>query len=250
MLYGYARVSTQGQRLERQIRNIEAYAGDRKIKMFHDKFTGATTDRPAYNKLKSMVKHGDTIVFDSVSRMSRDAESGFNDYMWLLSQGINLIFLKERHIDTDVYRNMQKQQIKIADTGNAMTDNLVKSILAALNEFQEAQLKETIKIAFLQSEKELHDIRTRIAEGIREVKTANETKPESERVQIGRKAGTKIESKRSRDSKPMIRALSKDFDGNMPDKEIMERLGLSRNSYYKYKRELRAEDAALKPEAV
>lgn len=250
MLYGYARVSTQGQRLERQVRNIEAYAGDRKIKIFHDKYSGASIDRPAYNRLKSIVKKGDTIVFDSVSRMSRNAEDGFGDYLWLLSQEINLVFLKERHIDTDVYRNMQKQQIKIADTGNVMTDNLVKSILAALNEFQEAQLKETIRIAFEQAEKELLDIRQRISEGIRETKLNNEMLPENERKQIGRKGGSKIESKRSRDSKPMIRALSKDFDGGMSDKEIMERLNLSRNSYYKYKKELRAEDAALKPEAV
>ena len=49
----------------------------------------------------------------------------------------------------------------------------------------------------------------------------------------------------------MIRALSKDFDGSMSDKELMGRLNLSRNSYYKYKKELREADAALiKPEAV
>ena len=128
MLYGYARVSTQGQRLERQIRNIEAYAGDRKIKIFHDKFTGATTDRPAYNRLKSMVKQGDVIVFDSVSRMSRDAESGFNDYMWLLSKGVDLVFLKEPHINTSAYKNMQREKTAIVATGNANTDEFIRAI--------------------------------------------------------------------------------------------------------------------------
>lgn len=251
MLYGYARVSTQGQRLERQIRNIEAYAGDRKIKIFHDKFTGATTDRPAYNRLKSMVKQGDVIVFDSVSRMSRDAESGFNDYMWLLSKGVDLVFLKEPHINTSAYKNMQREKTAIVATGNANTDEFIRAITKAIDDFQKKQLEQQIRIAFEQAEKELLDIRQRISEGIRETKLNNEMLPENERKQIGRKGGSKVESKRSRDSKPMIRALSKDFDGSMSDKELMGRLNLSRNSYYKYKKELREADAALiKPEAV
>ena len=36
--------------------------------------------------------------------------------------------------------------------------------------------------------------------------------------------------------------MSKDFDGNMKDTEIMEMLKLARNTYYKYKRELNTTD--------
>ena len=43
-------------------------------------------------------------MFDSVSRMSRDAEEGFQVYQDLYKKGIELIFLKEHHIDTMTYK--------------------------------------------------------------------------------------------------------------------------------------------------
>lgn len=43
----------------------------------------------------SKVQPGDTIVFDSVSRMSRDEEEGFKDYKALYEKGVILIFLNE-----------------------------------------------------------------------------------------------------------------------------------------------------------
>ena len=47
---------------------------------------------------------GDTVVFDSVSRMSRNAEEGFSLYEDLYNKGIQLVFLKEHHIDTKTYK--------------------------------------------------------------------------------------------------------------------------------------------------
>lgn len=51
------------------------------------------------------VKPGDIIIFDSVSRMARDAEEGFEEYQKLYAMGVELIFLQEPHINTEVYRN-------------------------------------------------------------------------------------------------------------------------------------------------
>lgn len=56
--------------------------------------------------------------------------------------------------------------------------------------------------------------------------------------QLGRKQGDKLITKKSVDMKPIIKRLSKDFDGNLSDKLIMQQTGLARNTYYKYKREL------------
>ena len=73
-LYGYARVSTQSQRLLRQTRSIEEYAGDRKIeRIYKEKFTGTRLGRPEFKRRLKAVKPGDTIIFDGVSRMSRTA---------------------------------------------------------------------------------------------------------------------------------------------------------------------------------
>ena len=41
--------------------------------------------------------------------------------------------------------------------------------------------------------------------------------------------------------KKQILQLSKDFNGSLPDTELMKELGIARNTYYKYKRELRKE---------
>lgn len=109
-VYAYCRVSTQKQELQRQIDNIsKVYSNiDEYVS---DKYTGATTDRPNWNKLYKKLKTGDTIVFDSVSRMSRNATEGANLYEELYNNGINLIFLNEPYCNTDTYRQSAEQSI-------------------------------------------------------------------------------------------------------------------------------------------
>ena len=43
-------------------------------------YTGTSILRPEWSKLYRVLKDGDTVVFDSVSRMSRNAEEGFSLY--------------------------------------------------------------------------------------------------------------------------------------------------------------------------
>ena len=61
-----------------------------------------------------IVKAGDVIVFDAVSRMSRNAEEGFALYEELYSRGVELVFLKEHHIDTATYRQELQKQLEIS----------------------------------------------------------------------------------------------------------------------------------------
>ena len=91
-IYGYARISTMKQSIARQIDNIKAKYPDAVI--ITEEYTGTTTDRPAWNKLRKNLKAGDTVVFDEVSRMSRNAEEGFKLYETLFNEGVNLFFLK------------------------------------------------------------------------------------------------------------------------------------------------------------
>lgn len=238
-LFGYARVSTQSQRLDRQIRSITEYAGDRKIeKIFKEKYTGTKLDRPEFKRLLKEVKPGDTIIFDSVSRMSRTAEEGYQLYMELMAKGIELVFINEKHINTEYYKKMQAQKISIATSGKASVDKMIQTVLDAITEFQNDETKEKIRVAFEQSQKEVDDLHTRIAAGIKATQANNETLPESERKQIGRVSGQKVETKKAKEAKAKIRKMSKDFEGNMTDKEILEILSISRNSFYKYKKEM------------
>ncbi len=239
--YGYARVSTQTQRLDRQIKSITEYAGDRKIeRIYKEKFTGTRLDRPEFQRLLNVIEPGDTIIFDSVSRMSRTADEGYQLYMELLDNGVELVFINEPHISTEYYKKMQAKKISIATSGKESVDKLIKTVLDAITEFQNDETREKIRVAFEQSQKEVDDLHTRISAGIRATKANNIGLPETERKQIGRAFGQQIVTKKSVEAKDKIRKMSKYFDGNMTDQEIIEILQISRNSYYKYKRELKA----------
>lgn len=242
-IYGYARVSTKTQRLDRQMKNINDYCKEKRIEhIFKEKYTGTKTDRPQFRKLLSVLQEGDTVIFDSVSRMSRNAEEGYELYMELLQKGIDLVFLKEPHINTSYYKQMQAKKIQIASTGKKSADSLIQSILNAITDFQNEETKEKIRIAFEQAEKEVKDLHVRISEGIKTTQQLNKMLPEGQRKQIGQKKGNTFVTKKSIAMKENIRKMSKDFDGNMKDIEILNILPISRNTYYKYKKALFSEN--------
>lgn len=165
------------------------------------------------------------MVFDSVSRMSRNAEEGFSLYEDLYHKGIRLIFLKEHHIDTKTYKKALSGSI-------AMTGTNVDFILKGINEYLMALAKEQIKLAFEQSEKEVADLHQRTREGLVTAKLNGK--------QVGRKKGTGFETKKSKAAKEKIRIHCKAFGGTLDDVECMKMTGLARNTYYKYKRQIRA----------
>lgn len=219
--YGYARISTKKQSIERQIRNIKEYCDDAII--YQEAYTGTKIDRPEFDKMLKKVREGDTIVFDSVSRMSRNAEEGFNLYEELYNKGINLVFLKENYINTDVYKEALNGKVE-------MTGTDVDCILKGINEYFMILAKRQISIAFEQAQKEVDDLRRRTKEGLQTAKMKGK--------QVGHEAGTKLTTKRSIQAKEVIKKHSKDFNGTLTDIEVMKLTGLARNTYYKYKREL------------
>ena len=114
MIYGYCRVSTSKQSLKRQEDNIRALFPGAVI--YSDVYTGKTNDRPQFQKLLKKVLKGDTIIFDEVSRMSRNAREGFQDYLMLLSKGVELKFIKEPQIGgvNEALHKLMERQIKAA----------------------------------------------------------------------------------------------------------------------------------------
>lgn len=93
MVYGYARTSTPKQKILRQTENIKEYANKNDLtitEIFAEAYTGTSVDRPEFQKLLKKVKTGDIIIFDSVSRMSRDENEGFDLYTDLFNKGIQL----------------------------------------------------------------------------------------------------------------------------------------------------------------
>ena len=132
--YGYCRISRKTQNIERQIRNIKAVYPTAII--VQEAYTGTKVEgRKEFEKLLKAVRSGDTLVFDSVSRMSRNAEAGFALYRSFLEQGVELVFLKEPHINTAVYREAADKQIDTIRTGDDATDELMAAITNGINRY-------------------------------------------------------------------------------------------------------------------
>lgn len=222
MIYGYARISRKEQSIDRQVRNIKTTYPDAVI--VKESFTGTRMDRPEWMKLNKRVKPGDTIVFDSVSRMSRSSDEGVETYFELYERGVRLVFLKERYIDTDVYSENMKDKIEL--TGSDEDE-----IFIGLNKYFKKLAAKQIRISFDQSEKEVQDLRQRTKEGIVTARLNGK--------QIGQRSGSTLHVKKKEPAKEKILKYSKDFDGSLSDSECMKLVGISRNTYYKYKKELK-----------
>ncbi len=228
--YGYVRVSTMQQKTQRQIDNIKSF--DANAIIYEEKQSGKDIEnRAIFKKLLDKVKSGDTIIFDEVSRMSRNADEGYNLYMELMQQNINLVFLKERHIDTDEYKRRTQNHIARVSSSNEKMDNLINGILDLVADFEKENLKDNIRLAFQQAEHERLFLIKRVTEG----------KSRSEKPQ-GRPEGShNIKNDKAELIKKIIIEQSKDFDGKFSDAKIMKEYlqGVARNTYYKYKRELK-----------
>lgn len=222
MIYGYCRISRPQQNIERQHLNIIAEYPT--AKLYSEVWTGTSGDRPQWIRLMKRIKKGDIIVFDSVSRMSRNAAEGIKQYDELFERGAELVFLKEPHINTATYK-------KALNDSLPMTGTAVDVILKAVNEYLRTLAHTQIRLAFEQSEKEVMDLRKRTSEGIMMAGLMGK--------RVGNSKGDRLITRKSIESKLQMMQKAKAFGGPYPDKDLIKVLGIRPNTYYKYKKELK-----------
>lgn len=136
--FGYIRVSSKDQNEDRQ-RETMFKEGINERDLLIDKISGKDFNRPEYQLLKKMVRKGDIVVFDSITRMGRNMNDTMKEYEWFVENGIQLRFVKESMINTT------------NDKDDVMKQAIQKIILTLLTAF---------------AEKERDEIRIRQAEGI------------------------------------------------------------------------------------
>lgn len=224
-IYGYCRISTQKQSIERQERNILSVYPDAIIRK--EAYTGTKIEgRKELEKILKAVKSEDTIVFDSVSRMSRNADEGIELYMELLEKGVNLVFLKEPYINTETYKQAREKSIPL--TGTA-----VDCILKGINEYLMTLAKEQIRIAFEQAQKEVDDLRQRTKEGLATATLNGKI--------LGRQTGDKLNVKKAAPLKKEIREkLARGLTNTEIRKSMADKISI--NTFYKYLKEIAEED--------
>lgn len=234
-IFGYCRVSTKAQSIERQVRNIQTEYPAAEI--IQEKYSGKTQDRPAWKKLLDMVRAGDTIIFDSVSRMARNADEGWKEYKALYDMGVELVFLQEHTVDTRTFKEALNRQLglgDVQDSGDSACQKLLEDILTALNSYIATLAEQQVRLAFEQAQKELDDLHQRTREGLETARRNGK--------QLGRPAGSSMPTKKKQRVKQRILKESKDFGGSKSDLELIASTKVSKSTYYRYKRELLEEN--------
>lgn len=221
MIYGYCRISRPQQSIDRQVRNILSSYPNANI--IQEAYTGTKMNRPKWNNLYAKLQSGDVIIFDSVSRMSRNADEGVETYFKLYENGIELIFLKEHYIDTSVYAENLKDKIELQGTDE-------DEIFKGLNNYFRKLAERQIRIAFEQAQKEVDDLHQRTSEGLKTAKANGK--------QIGAVRGKKLTTKKSLAAKEIILKHSNKFYGTLNNKDVIKLAGITPNSFYKYVNEL------------
>lgn len=245
LIYAYLRVSTKHQDIGRQRVNIlRAYPTAILYEETHS--GGDYAGCIVLNKLLNIVQSGDTIVFDSVSRFTRDNITGLQEYKRLFQMGVNLVFLNEPYINTENYK--KALDIAIPRTGTFL-DPIIKGIEEAMLQLAEKQVQD----AFNQANKELLDIRTRTSQALQKKIAENKLLPPEQQIRIGTQKGdtftTKkklIAAKRIKEGiekgypdEVIINNINGDLKKQLPDSKCKE---ISRNTYYNYKREVLGKD--------
>ncbi len=241
LIYAYLRVSTKHQDIGRQRVNIlRAYPSAILYEETHS--GGDYAGCIVLNKLLNIVKSGDTIVFDSVSRFTRDNETGLQEYKRLFKMGVNLVFLNEPYINTDNYR--KTLDVALPRTGTFI-DPIIKGVEEALLQLAEQQVQD----AFNQANKELQDIRTRTSQALQKKIAENKLLPPEQQIRIGTQKGDTFITKKKVIAAERIKEgvakgypdevimnnINGDLKKHLPDSKCKE---ISRNTYYNYKREV------------
>ncbi len=96
MVYGYARVSTADQNLDRQLDALRKHGID---KLYCEKMSGTKKNRPELDKMLAELSEGDTVVIESLSRLGRSVKNLSELMEYFNTKNIRLVSMKET-IDT------------------------------------------------------------------------------------------------------------------------------------------------------
>lgn len=164
-----------------------------------------------------------------MTRSARETDSADSDiqlYLQLFDKGIELVFLKEPHINTATYGKALSNAEELSDTGNLIADEYIKATRNVMKIIAEEQ----IRLAFEQAQKEVDDLHRRTSEGIETARRNGK--------QIGQVKGRKLNVKKKKPCQDFMKNRLKTFGGDLSDKECITLLHINRNTFYKYKKEL------------
>ncbi|MDJ8959864.1 recombinase family protein [Clostridium perfringens] len=131
-MYGYARVSSKEQSLERQIKALEEY-GVNLRDIITDKQSGKDFNRDGYKTLKEqLLREGDILVIKELDRLGRHMEQIKEEWEELQKKGINIVVIDTPIINTEGKSNLEKTLIS----------NIVFELLSYMAEKERNKIKQ------------------------------------------------------------------------------------------------------------
>ncbi|MEK5368038.1 recombinase family protein [Bacillus sp. FSL R5-0654] len=103
MIFGYARVSSVDQNLDRQVKELENYGCD---KIFQEKRSGKNFDRPVYREMRSKMRFHDVLVVHDLYRFGRNKEEIRNEWKRLIDEEIDIVVLNMPILNTRQYKEL------------------------------------------------------------------------------------------------------------------------------------------------
>lgn len=202
MYYGYHRVSTKEQNLDRGIKGIEDFCKQKNYplqKIILDKITGKSFDRPRYTVLKEdVLREGDTIILYELDRLGRDKKEIINELRYYEDHDIRVMFLDIPTSTIDLSEESDSMNKLITDTIN----------------------KVVIEIYAMQAETELQRKEKRQREGIEAKKARGEWDD------YGRH--------RVMSPEEFAKQYNKVIKGEIGSLELMRQLKMKKSTYFKY----------------
>lgn len=234
-IIGYARVSTPTQKLSRQIDNLKKAYPD--IVIIQETYSGKTQNRPKWQKLLRQCRAGNVskLVFDEVSRFSRNAEEAIKEYKELYELGIELEFIKEPHINSEVYRQASQRQINVDTSAmDADTAHLLNTVIEGLNDYLLAVAEKQIRLAFERAQAERELLSKRTSEGLKQAKLMGS--------KVGRQKGERLETRKKKRAVKIIRQHYKLLGGELTATQCFLLCQVTKSTFYRYINEMREED--------
>ena len=212
-VYFYQRISTKEssdkQSFQRQDKSLERYAKTNKLTyseryIYKDDVSGSSFNRPQWLELEGNLKPFDTIVFKEISRFTRESQRGYEKYMELMNNNIELVFIDNPTVSTSYI----KQLMNIANSQQHVAKTALESTIKLLL---------IVELDRVQQEREI--IAKRIKQGIND----------SPNVQ-GRKKG-QLDKMSDELRIDVIAYLN---DRNIKQVDVMKKHKISRNTLKKY----------------
>ena len=132
-IWGYARVSTKEQNLERQFVELRPHVPNAE-NIISDKQSGKDFDRPGYHSLKERVREGDELFITSIYRLGRDKDAIKDE----------LRFFKEKGVSVHIL-NFPQTMLEISDEHQKSVMELVNNLLIEVFSFIAQEERENIR---------------------------------------------------------------------------------------------------------